>query len=115
MRMECVNCGTENVDRLVVESASDTTQGGVCADCDSSQFGVLGTEPVWHHPTGCALCGEETRYALPRVDCLIEWDDNSLEAEYSVTESTLKLCTDHAVSLLNIEQPDEAAQIRARA
>lgn len=113
--MECVNCGTENVDRLVVESTSDTAKGGVCTDCDAAQFGVLGSEPVWHHPTGCALCGEQTRFALPRIDCLIEWDDNTTEAEYSITESTLKLCADHAVTLLNIEHVDESGQVRARA
>lgn len=113
--MECVHCGSEEVERLIVASATDTPHGGICAACETEKFGVLTNEPVWHHPSGCGLCGDDARFAVPRIDCLIEWDDNTVDVEYSLAESTLELCRAHAATLLNIDQADEPSQVGARA
>lgn len=111
--MNCIQCGTESIDRVVVEPASEVHHGGLCTACEETHFGVVTAEPTWQQPDGCGLCGGEATYALPRLDCLIEWDDTTIDIEYSITDATLELCHVHLSRVLDIEVLVEDAPVHA--
>lgn len=106
---ECVNCrGDLDFNRLIIELATTTEIGGLCSSCEQEEFGILLTDNLWHHDTGCALCPNDGHYALPQLDCLIEYDSKPDDVEYSITADTITLCESHFQALIKSPVSDDA-------
>lgn len=113
--MECANCGQDAFNRIIINPTTGEENGGLCEDCEVSKFGIIAAEPLWHRDDGCGLCPAPGEVALPEVDCLVEWDDGTTEAEFTITHSTLQLCTQHLAELLGIEEPATVPPIKTQA
>lgn len=102
--MDCVNCGGEGFNRVVVDLASGAELGSVCADCEGETFGITLHDRTLRATPGCVFCRGEERYALPLLECVIEWDDGSRpEREYAIDVRTPGLCERHLASLLRLD------------
>lgn len=101
--MECVSCGDASCNRAVVEVATDERRGGLCADCERATFGLLLAEPLWRRSSGCGLCAHAADATLPAVDCVVEYDDGSVDVELADATAPPALCRDHLHALLDVE------------
>lgn len=107
--MNCVTCGKEiALDRIIVETVSHAEVGGLCQECEETEFGELLTNTTWHRESGCSLCPRDGHYVLPHLDCLIEYMDNRTEVEYSITDESIELCDQHFHSIVKIPLSTES-------
>lgn len=113
--MECVHCGGNAFNRIVINEHSSEEEGGVCVDCEDRAFEGLIQDHGRHRSEGCALCPADADVSLPTVECLIEWDDGSVEVEYHVDEETLHLCKRHLEEFLDVETSATVRQIQGPA
>jgi hypothetical protein len=100
--MECVGCRSgSDPDRIVIDILTDGEVGLLCDHCIDTTFREVFNDPVWHQDSGCSVCAETPQYYLPLISCLIEFeDDRSSEVEYSITESTVRLCSGHLEDII---------------
>lgn len=113
--MECVHCETDAFNRIIINPTTGDEHGGLCEDCEVSEFGLLTSEPLWQQDNGCGLCPSEADVSLPEIDCVIEWDDGTVDAEYSIQDTTLHLCMHHLTDIFDIEDTVTATPIKSRA
>lgn len=106
--MDCINCkSTGRLDRVVLDILTGTELGVLCEACLDTRYDPVFKDDIWHEDSGCAVCAEQPHYHLPLIDCLIEYsDDRSDELEYGVTDTTVRLCSEHLEELLTTT-PDE--------
>jgi hypothetical protein len=106
--MHCLNCGeTAGLDRVVLDALTEVEIGGLCDPCLSTCSHPVFRDDVWRNGSGCAVCAEPVHYRLPLIDCRIQYTDGRPdEVEYSLTDATLRLCTDHLRATLEGSPPD---------
>lgn len=106
---ECVNCrGESGFNRMVVEMSTETEIGSLCTSCEREEFGILLSDCLWRRDTGCALCPNTGHYALPLLECLIEYDDRPDTVEYNLTSETVELCNHHFHALIELPIAEES-------
>jgi hypothetical protein len=103
--MECISCNDSDVlNRVVVNQLSRAEHGAFCAACEERRFGELLATRSWHQDHGCAFCDRDGRFALPKLDCVIERDDGTVQsAEYGSLQEAVRLCEEHLEELLHPE------------
>lgn len=114
-KMECVHCGEDAFNRIIVNPTTGAEHSGLCEECEQEKFGLLTSEPLWRQAAGCGLCPEEAEVALPEIETIIEWDDGAIDAEYTIDDTTLHLCLQHLTEILEIEESVAVSPIRTRA
>ncbi|WP_101296347.1 hypothetical protein [Halegenticoccus soli] len=113
--MLCISCGLEaGYNRVVVELTSGVELGGFCRSCEIAEFGRSLERGHWSLNEGCALCGRDGHFALPRWEATATYrgDDVVGSVEYHITDRTLTLCDEH---LHRIRSGTEDARRRAAA
>ena len=107
-QMECLKCEhTADLDRVVIDILTGTELGGLCGSCLATCSSPAFRDDVWRRDTDCAVCAETPHYEIPLIDCLIQHgDDRPDEAEYVITDETLRLCADHLRESL-MEPPED--------
>lgn len=100
--MKCAKCDKSNVlNRVIVNQLTGHEHGLFCEACEADVFGELLENPAWHQKHGCAFCDNDGRFALPRLDCLIEHGDGSpRHTEHEPIENAVRLCEHHVDELL---------------
>lgn len=113
--MECVHCGQDAFNRIIINPTTGVEHGGLCEECEASEFGLLAEEPLWHRDSGCGLCPGDADVSIPQLDCVVEWDDGTVDADYSIDHTTLHLCMEHLTAIIDIEEPVTVSPIKTRA
>lgn len=113
--MECVHCGEDAFNRIIVSPTTGAEHGGLCRECELSKFGMLTSEPLWRQDDGCGLCPSGGDVALPEVESVIEWDDGTVDTEYTIDDTTLHICVQHLEGILDVEKPVTVPPIKSRA
>lgn len=103
--MECLKCESGTVlDRLVVDRVTEQPMGALCDSCQRTDIERVFRGDVWHEDSGCVICADRAHYYLPEIELRIEFDDHREDSiEYSVTDTTARLCSDHFEELLRGE------------
>ena len=104
--MECISCSrSEVMNRAVVNQLTRHEHGLFCDACETERFGELLEDPVWHQDNGCAFCDSDGRFALPKVDCIIEYTDETPPSlEYESLDTSVRLCETHVEELVHPEK-----------
>lgn len=103
--MECLKCESGTVlDRLVVDRVTERPMGALCDSCQRTDIKRVFRRDVWHEDSGCVICAGRAHYYLPEIELRIEFDDLREDSiEYSVTDKTPRLCSNHFEELLRGE------------
>jgi hypothetical protein len=104
--MDCISCNeSEVLNRAVVNQLTRHAHGLFCEACETERFGELLERSAWHQDNGCAFCDRNGRFALPRLDCVIEHgDDTPPYLEYESLEQSVRLCEAHVEELVHPEK-----------
>lgn len=109
--MECLKCESSSVlDRVAVDRVTERPIGALCDSCQHPEVAHTFDSDVWHEDSGCAVCADRAHYCLPKIDCRIQFDDDRADSiEYTVEDTTVRLCSDHFEDLLKGEAAEPAA------
>lgn len=104
--MECISCNRSEVpNRVVVNQLTRHEHGLFCEACETEVFGELLTNAAWLQDNGCSFCDNNGRFALPELECLIEYsDDTPPLLEYGPLEGAVRLCEEHVEELVHPER-----------
>lgn len=113
--MACIVCGQDASHRAVLDLVAERRVGGLCRECERTEFGRSLERGRFRETEGCILCARDGHYALPigrptaapRTDGAVEGG-----VEYDVDDVTVRLCDEHLHALS--ETTPEATDGRLR-
>lgn len=110
--MNCVHCGGDGFNRVVVRATDGAELGSLCEACEEETFGVTLEDGELRRTAGCHFCPADGPFALPVLECVVEWDDAArTELEYALDDETPRLCRAHLSTFVLVGSP--AARWRA--
>lgn len=102
--MNCVHCGGDGFNRVVVRATDGAELGSLCEACEDETFGVTLEDRELRRTAGCQFCPADGPFALPVLECVVEWDDAArTDLEYALDEETPRLCRDHLASFVLVD------------
>lgn len=106
--MESLNCNCDGgFDRVVIDIPTQAEVGGLCESCLDTRFTPVFQDNIWQEDSGCAVCAKEPQYQLPPINCIIQFSDLRADiVEYGITDSTVRLCTEHLQEILALPSED---------
>lgn len=97
--MECVVCGQEaGYHRAVIDEVEDRRIGGLCRDCERTEFGRSLQRGHFRETEGCILCARDGHYALPLGEPTATRNEEGRvvgSIDYDVGAETVRLCDEH--------------------
>lgn len=106
----CIVCGRDaGFHRLAIDLHRDETVGGLCPECERTEFGRSLKRGFFRETEGCILCARDGHIALPVGEPVAtRTADGEIQSEidHEISGVTPRLCDEHFHTLAASEPPD---------